>query len=504
LIASRRPILLLANSGFIIRNLLLGEFADEVIRRRPLVVAVPDPDDRRLAELVQGKPITFVPFPDLARPRGQSRLQKCRSWDTYMYYFKQADKGTRSSELTAKTYYTKQSALGAAGVKALGAAGRTLKQLRLLGLVEDQYLRSVARWSATHRWRELIDFCQPAAAVSTMLTLCPVRSVSCDLPAVAAFREAGIPTGTLVQSWDNLTSKTAVLPDWLERYWTWSDYMTSQFRKLYPRIPPERVRVVGSPQFDFHNRDDLLIPREAYFGRLGLDPQRPVAVIATGTPKSLPDEPQNVVELSRAMRRRLPHCQVLIRLHPKDYGERWAPLRQELSQLGVKLQSTTPAKTDDRGGFIVPKEFYRDQVNCLKHAAVILNTASTITVDAAIVDRPIVCLGFDVRHDSHFPEGRSWSFAHSSHYGPLLESGGIALAPSIEECLSAVATYLENPDWRREGRREIVATVVGSADGLSGKRLAAEVLDVADRPQGGMERQRVSSLQPGWKDHSST
>ena len=274
-------------------------------------------------------------------------------------------------------------------------------------------------------------------------------------------------------------SKTSVLPPWLDWYWTWSETMTRELLALNPRIRAEKVAVVGSPQFDFHLAPELLEDRATYCRRLGLDPSQPYIVIGTGTRKWLPNEPAGVVQIVDALSRRLAHCQVLVRLHPKDDGQRWREHAEFFARHRTVLQHTSPPTHMDNGGFVPPTDFFRDQINCLKHAAVVLNTASTLTVDAAILDRPVICFGYDTQCDPKFPNGRALEYSQSNHYRTLVETGGVRVVRALEECLAAIEHYLRHPECDREGRDKIVRCVTATVGG-AGERLAEEVLSLAD------------------------
>jgi hypothetical protein len=354
-----------------------------------------------------------------------------------------------------------------------------MSSLNQMGTMEKLYLASYSNNAITHTWLKTLEELEPDAVLSTMLTHSTLRKESSDLAPLLAARRLGIPTGTLVQSWDNLSSKTSVLPPWLDKYWVWSNHMRSELVKLNPRVPSERVTVVGGPQFDFHKDDGLLQPRGEFFLSRGLDPDRPLILVGTGTKVWLPDEPRTIVELTESIERSLPDCQVLIRLHPKDDLTRWSPVRARLAQAGAVLQSTNPSMHMDLGGFIPPKDFYRDQVNSLIHCAVVLNTASTLTVDAAILDRPVISIGWDAVPDPRFPDGRAWAYNHSTHFGVLVATGGVRVVRSLDECIANITQYLEDPAKDRMERAKIVETVVGTVDGLAGTRLAQEILSLA-------------------------
>lgn len=476
---AQRPVLVLASTGFIIRNLLLGTFAEIVAASSPLIVAVPNAEDIKLRAIVKDIQVQLAPFLFDPPCRARSRLEQMKRWQTYIYRFKQGERPTASIDIQTRLFESRHSASGKAGIQSLIMLGRTLKQAGLIGLVEDQYLRSVARWPITRRWKQVLERWKPATVVSTMLTHSTLHESSNDLPAVIAANALGIPCGTLVQSWDNLTSKTAVMPPWLDRYWTWSETMTEDLLSLNSRVAPERVRVVGSPQFDFHNSPGLAQPRELYLGNLGLDPRRPYVLIGTGTKTWLPNEPLTVVRLVEELRLKLPKCQALIRLHPKDDGRRWSEYRERLVLSGAVIQETAPPVHMDLGGFVPPKEFYYDQINCITHAAAVINTASTLTIDAAILDRPTICIAYDEMIDLRFPEGRARAFSESSHYASLVATQGVTLVHSRNEAIQAIEVYLANPDLHSVGRRKIVIKVTGNVDGGAGERLASEVLMLA-------------------------
>jgi hypothetical protein len=72
-----------------------------------------------------------------------------------------------------------------------------------------------------------------------------------------------------------------------------------------------------------------------------------------------------------------------------------------------------------------------------------LNIASTVSIDAAITDTPVVCLGF---HPTVKTEGEFYNEVHfSEHYAPIMETKATPLANSVEELVSLVCEQLQNP-----------------------------------------------------------
>ncbi len=114
-------------------------------------------------------------------------------------------------------------------------------------------------------------------------------------------------------------------------------------------------------------------------------------------------------------------------------------------------------------------------MNTFRHADVLVNLSSTVVIDAAIFDRPVVNLNYDpepgrpnqalVKDANH-----CWT-----HFKPIAESGGVWLVNEPDEMVEAVKGYLQHPELHRTGnklgRRTCLRTsgwVLRRAHGASG------------------------------------
>jgi len=92
-------------------------------------------------------------------------------------------------------------------------------------------------------------------------------------------------------------------------------------------------------------------------------------------------------------------------------------------------------------------------------------------VDSAILDKPVVNVFFDL--PVGIPPGRSVRrFYQRSDYRPIVESGGVRLAHTPEECVTLINQYLENPALDAPGRKWIRENDCGPLDGRAGERIA--------------------------------
>ena len=287
---------------------------------------------------------------------------------------------------------------------------------------------------------------------------------------MASALRLGIKTIALIPSWDNISTKKRMLFKY-DGYIVWSHKLRDELLERYPHTRDRPVYVVGAPQFDVFFQARFQQTRSEFCAAQGLSPVRPLIVYAVGSPNFLTGEPSGALAMARSVDRGdLGDVQLLVRPHPiHDHGK-LAQLFEGFSDR-VKVQETsvpgTPltARSQD-------EDQIREWVNTFRHAAVVVNLSSTVSVDAAICDRPVVNLDFDPAPGAPDQQlikeiNREWT-----HFSPIAQSGGVWLVNSITEMVDAVRTYLVQPELHREGRRWIVRHVCEYSDGDCGVRMA--------------------------------
>ena len=89
----------------------------------------------------------------------------------------------------------------------------------------------------------------------------------------------------------------------------------------------------------------------------------------------------------------------------------------------------------------------------LRYSNVTLNAGSTLTIDSAIMDTPIVNIGFYGLAVEPAEQSviRIYDF---THYANIVRSGGVRIARSADEMLSLIAAVLSRtPRWIPRGTR---------------------------------------------------
>lgn len=294
---------------------------------------------------------------------------------------------------------------------------------------------------------------------------------------VAAAKRAGIPVVAMIPSWDNLSTKNRLVFRY-DGYVVWSETSREELYRFYPETRNVPVYVVGAPQFDLFAQTRFHQSRADFCASQGLDPSRKIVVYAVGSPNFIKGEHHGALHVAERMAKgELGDVQMIVRPHPlHDNGALqglFEPYRPNvIVQRPADVDASLTARTQDENQIV-------EWVNTFKHADVVVNLSSTVTIDAAIFDRPVVNLDFDPEPGGPLDPLINDVNHHWTHFKPVAESGGVWLVANKEEMMGAIKGYLENPALHREQRAWIVEHVCGYTDGKCSDRLASALLDFA-------------------------
>jgi CDP-glycerol glycerophosphotransferase (TagB/SpsB family) len=201
-------------------------------------------------------------------------------------------------------------------------------------------------------------------------------------------------------------------------------------------------------------------------------------VYALGSPNFLTELPGALAFAQKLQENQMGDIQLLIRPHPMFFTTTDLEPLEQYPNVHVQKTGVPGIALENQ---VQDESAVQDWVNTFRHADVVINLSSTVAVDAAIFDRPVINLDFDPEPGQPNQElvkdiNHVWT-----HFKPIAESGGLWLVTNYDEMIEAVKTYLEKPDVHRERRRWIADFVCGPLDGRSGERIAEAILDFAHR-----------------------
>jgi hypothetical protein len=299
-----------------------------------------------------------------------------------------------------------------------------------------------------------------------------------------AARRSGVPSITIVPSFDNLTSK-GIIAEQADRMIVWNDTMRREATELHD-VPPERIAACGPVQFDIYADRSRWASHSSVWSAHGLDTARPTIVVGTITPAYFPYNRHIIEIVAEAIEagRLGRNSQVLVRVHPQAvrdavFGDDLAGY-EDLCRRYPFVRLNVPEVR--RWGTISPppKNDIAVLATILAHAAAVVVPASTLAVDAAMVDTPIIGVAFDGKTVQP-PELSVARYYDFTHYKPVTASGAIAIARSADELIAAVATAIRDRSVNAEGRRRLVSSLVGERSGTAAACIVEQIRALAMR-----------------------
>lgn len=347
---------------------------------------------------------------------------------------------------------------------------------RLVRLGSRTLLRAWLAWEERRLYPpqqayvEAFQQCRPALLLATHAHL------HREAELISTAHAMGIPTLGIVRSWDNVYKGIRSRP---QRLAVWNEINRQEVIELegYKR---ETVDIVGSPQFDPYFAPDTLWPRQKLAAQFSLDPARPIILFAT-LGYFLPgfDETCWMEILLKLVNERKIEGkpQVICRLHP------WSRLEHF-----QKYEAHPDVRLSYVERYWPALQWYmtRDDVvlmaNMLNYADVVITPGTTITLEAAIFDRPTLIPIFHPYQPERAKEYFS-TWVLGKHFGRIER---LDLAPIIrraEDFAPAITRCLEDPAWYREQRAQLVNDYVHFTDGRSTERLVDLIVKLVNDHQ---------------------
>jgi hypothetical protein len=294
-----------------------------------------------------------------------------------------------------------------------------------------------------------------------------------EVPLLRTAKRHGVRTMAIDPSWDNFTNKLMPVRR-VNRLVVWNDLMKTQAVELHGYRADE-VRVAGVPQWDRYFSHGATGDRATFFRRIGADPSRRLITLTT-TPQELYSHHDHVLRaMTGAMRDgRWPPAQILVRLHPRDDRAKYTQF-EGAPGIIIEKPFRDTVRAGDGLSVDVTSDSQQHLADTLRHSDVIVNVASTIAVEAAIFDTPVVNVAFDGEVEQEFARSarRYYQF---THYANITRHQAVRVAWSPDELIDYVRAYLADPAQDRAGREHVVREQCQFTDGRAAERVAGFVI----------------------------
>lgn len=308
---------------------------------------------------------------------------------------------------------------------------------------------------------------------------CPAVIVSANLfdepevNLVRAAKKRGIKTVGFINSWDKVTARSIlrVLPD---RVIVFNTIVKDELVR-HDYVSAHTVFIGGMPQYD-HYVTRHPLPVDDFFKQMGISPSRKLMVYApVGTVYGNSD--WAVMDFLHRLNEEGKFgdtVEMLVRFPPND------TINQEEIRKRPWIRYDHPGRrfSDVRGGdWDMDTRDLAHLADTLSAMSLLVGYASSIAIDVAFFDKPIISINFEV--EKHLTPAQSpTSYQQMVHCKTLRKTGGMRFAQNEEELIEWVKKYLHDPSLDRAGRARLVKEQVVFTDGKSGERIAKFILSL--------------------------
>lgn len=364
--------------------------------------------------------------------------------------------------------------LALAGLNTEALALKRQTELKGSGSILAKVLTKIPLWPRFYRWlnvrlmprqayRDLFLRYHPDLIFSTDI------QNDYDVRLLAEAKYHGIKTLSMVRSWDNLTSKglIRIFPDALLVH----NEIIKQEATLYNGIPRDRITVVGIPHYD-HYCKEARVGRSEYFKRIGGDPKKRLIFFAPTGDRYIAQNhiDRDILELLDEWLP--PDYQILVRFPPHDTVnlDGLQKSGRIMFDIATMENINMPRKVE------LTREMDGHLADSIYHSELVVCGPSTISIDGALFDKPVILIGFDGQKKRTYFESIRRYYAYE-HQKRIIASGGVRLAAAPEELRHLLKEYLEHPERDHDGREKIVSEQCGFFLGKASKQVVGRILE---------------------------
>lgn len=296
-----------------------------------------------------------------------------------------------------------------------------------------------------------------------------------DTVLLAEAKRRGVYSIGMPAGWDHLDKY--FLPFHTDRLLVGSEQV-ARMALTHQAYEQSRISIVGYPHFDFIARRQFLTSRDVVLQRLGFPLGSQYFLYVSGS-AYCPDEPDIIEKILLWADEGKFGTDVRLVIRPYQGGR---GQDKQFDMEKFRRFSEHPRVV------VYQREFWgniaesNDFMNILGQADAVLALYSTMVVEAAVLDRPLIAPAFDGY--TRRPYSRSIRrFMGFDHFREVLETGGLRIVLSFDELYEALDRYLKDPKQDADKRELLRQKVCGVLDTHASKRILDAVLGIYNAPR---------------------
>ncbi len=283
----------------------------------------------------------------------------------------------------------------------------------------------------------------------------------------------GIKTIGMPKTWDN-TSKMLFRAK-TDKLIVWGRFSKDEAMK-FQNYTPEDIIVCGIPQFDFYKNTEYLLTKKEFCAQSDINENKKIIVFCSEGKTTKHDGEIAEMIANFINDKKLKKDAVLFIRPHFMYPDDEKKFEKILGRENVILDKGYEHSLTFRDRWDYSAAQIKKFTNIICHADIVITSYSSISLDAAAFDKPIINIAFDGYKKVPFKESMVHWY-NMEYYKHVVESGGVWMVDSEPELLNAINNYLLNSALLEDGRKKLREFFMHKTDGQSGRRIAEEVLN---------------------------
>lgn len=255
----------------------------------------------------------------------------------------------------------------------------------------------------------------------------------------------------------------------------WSRQMADEAMRLFG-MPARKIEITGPVQYDRFLRP-LTMSRDEFLRSIGLDPKLKTIFFAGGVNVTRYFEMYDLlVERARSIWRDKFNLIIRPYPHPKMLvSPGWKVLENLFRREGIYISDPGSIDAEDRRNEYRQDLWLDEEVDelsyLLRYSDVMINYFSTISLEAAICDLPVIHLGYDNYTFGHRYGITSEFQQRQTHNRRKLRLAASKVAGNEKELIAFINQYLSDKTLDGGKRYDYAVSECGELDGNAGSRL---------------------------------
>lgn len=300
-------------------------------------------------------------------------------------------------------------------------------------------------------------------------------------PFLYVAQQLKIPTSTFIFSWDNLASKGRMLGTF-DYFLVWSHLMQSELLYFYPNVSTEKVKVVGTPQFEYYVMPKYQTPASAFYTKFRLDARLKTICYSCADVTIGANDPIVIRAIANAIRNNAItiKTQLLVRTSPAEDDTRFQHLKEEFPEIlwNVPQWILTREHHAEMWSQRIPtEEDIKDLRSVLENVDLNINMCSTMSLDFMLFDKPVINTVFGNSENGLYNDQR---FLNFGHFKKVVDSQSVTIAKNEAELINQINAALSNPNQRTIERKTMIDLQVSKPLAGTSQRIALTLSQLND------------------------